>query len=249
MKREVFRGQNTFRFVYFRYKDSPYFSLLILFLSLSICIILIFQIIIPQTQNWFSIRDEVVATRQKIAILRSNALFMSGLNKAILESNRQIAIRALPVEKDFGDIINAIAIAAVNSGVSVDDFSFTLGRISTTSAEFKKQEDTQASMTRLSLSLRGDMGKLKSFVNEISEKLPLNEIESIDTSRGNTYISLYFYSKPYMRPRISYDESIHPLSPENSSVFSTLSKWNSRMSSYLGETQQPPPPSSGVPLF
>lgn len=248
MNSEVWRGQNSAKFIYFRYKDSPYFSLVILSISIIVCFLLILQIIIPQAQDWFTIRDEAIATRQKISIIQGNSTFMLTLNKSILERNRQLAIHALPAQKDFGEIVNAIAIAAVKSGVSVDDFSFSLGLVSSTSAELKKHPEMKDPVTKLRLSLRGDINKLKSFIVETSEKLPISQVESLEMSNGGIYISLVFYSKPYVAPRISEDDPIRPLSPENNSIFTKLSKWD-EASSFYYENQQTLSPSSAVPLF
>ncbi len=247
MKSEVWRGQNSARYMYFRYKDSPYFSWLILSISLFVCSLLIFQIIIPSAQNWFSIRDEAAAMRQQIGILRANINFMSVLNKQALEGNRQLAIRALPSEKDFGSIINAITIAAVKSGVSVDDFSFNLGLISTTKSVSAKHPDAGEPMTKLSLFLSGGIDRTKSFITGISEKLPISQIESVDMGNGSTHLMLFFHSKPYAAPRISENAPIRPLSAENNSLFIKLSQWDADSSSY--ENQQVQGPSSVVPLF
>lgn len=246
MKKEVWRGQNSARFIYFRCKDSPYFFWLILSIIFLVCFFLIFQVIIPQAQSWFSIRDEVEATRQKIDIIEKNKAFMSTLNKDVVEGNRKLAIRALPVDKDFGGIINAVVIAAVKSGVSIDDFSFNLGLVSSPSAESKKNTEASEPTTKLSLYLSGNINKVKSFITEISEKLPISEIETVDASNGGTYLSLFFYSKPYAAPRISEGEPIRSLSADNNSLFNKLSQWDAASSYGNQETQGP---SSAVPLF
>lgn len=247
MKTEVWRGQNSARFIYFRYKDSPYFSWLILSIIILVCFLLIFQIIIPQGQNWFSIRDEAVATRQRIDIIKKNTVFMSELNKNVVEGERQLAIRALPVEKDFGGIINAVTIAALKSGVSVDDFSFNLGRVTSASAESSKQPEASEPTTKLSLSLSGDRDRIKSFISEISEKLPISQIDSIDSGDSNTIISLFFYSKAYVAPRITEEEPIRPLTPENNILYGKLLQWD--VASSYNENEPKQMSSSDVPLF
>lgn len=247
MKSEVWRGQNSARFIYYRYKDSPYFSWLILSISLVVCLLLIFKIIIPGIQDWFSLRDEAIATRQRITILRANTFFASTLNKKVLDDDMQLAIRALPVEKDFGEIINAVVVAAVKSGVSVEDFSFNLGLVSSTSGKLKEKPEESGSTTKLSLFLSGSIDNVKRFITEISEKLPISQIESVETSSDTTNISLSFYAKRYAAPRINENNPIPPLSAENNSLFSKLSQWG-KVSSF-NDNQQTQPPSSEVPLF
>lgn len=246
MKKDVWLRQNSARIIYFRYKDTAYFSLLILLLCFLACFILLFKIMIPQIQSWFSIRDEAVAMRHKIAVLRSNYFFMSGMNKTILENNRQTVVHSLPSEKDFGSIIDAVVISAMKSGVSLNDFSFAVGQVSSDSAQRKKNEADP--LIKLSIILNGNLDKVKSFLFETGKTLPLSEVEFVDIEGDTANISLLFYSKPYVSPRIAEEEPIRPLSSENNSVINILSRWEEEMKSFSQEDQLPPP-SSSLPLF
>jgi Tfp pilus assembly protein PilO len=249
MKREVWRGQNSLRFFYYRYKDSPYYSLIILFVVICVCFILILNIIIPQIYNWFSVRDEIIATQGRINTIHRNLDYMSlQVNKTTLENNRQLALRALPVDKDFGDIINAVAISAVKAGVSVDDFSFTPGQISKSDVNSTKS-GLNLSNIKVTLSLTGGVKETGKFIAEINEKLPVNEIENVDTSNGRSTISIIFYSKPYKASAIQFDQPIKIISAENGKLLGTLSEWNANMNSLSGENQPPPASSEAVPLF
>lgn len=248
IKKEAWRGQNSAKFIYFRYKDSPYFSLLMLSIILIVCFLLVTTVIIPQAQKWLSIRDEETATRQRLANIRNNIAFMSALNKQANDDNMKLAVRALPVEKDFGAIINAVAIAAVQSGVSVDDFSFSLGLVSSGSGAKKSQGEMNENMTSsITLSLEGGIDKMKTFITKIGEKLPISEIESVNFDNNGTYLSLFFHSKPYAAPRVSEDESINALSAENNSLFGKLAAWD-EISSY-DDNLLTPASSAAIPLF
>ena len=252
MKREVWRGQNSIRFIYYQYKDSPYYSFLILFIVICVCLILIFNIIIPQVYNWFSIRDETIATQGRVNTLRHNLDFISlQVNKTTLENNRQLALRALPVDYDFGDIINAVAISAVKAGVSVDDFNFSPGQVSKASANSAKagRSGSNLSEIKVNLSLTGGVKEVKKFIAEINEKLPIDEIENIDISNGRSTISLIFFSKPYKASIIRYDEPIKLISSENGNLLGTLSEWNLNMNALSVGDQLPQASSEAVPLF
>lgn len=249
MKREVWRGQNSLRFLYYRYKDSPYYSLIILFIVICACFILILNIIIPQVYNWFSVRDEAIATQVKINTLHRNLDFMSlQINKTTLENNRQLALRALPIDKDFGDIVNSIAISAVKAGVSVDDFSFNPGQISKSNINPTKS-GLNLSSIKVTLSLTGGLKETSKFIAEINEKLPANEIQNVDTSNGRSTISIIFYSKPYKASSIQLDQPIKVISAENGNLLGTLSGWNADMNALYGGNQPPPASSEAVPLF
>ncbi len=236
MRSETWLRHNNARFIYFSYKDSPYYSFLILIIIISVSIVLIFNILMPQANSWFSIRDESIATQQRISIITGNIDYMSKLNKTALENNRQTVIRALPVEKDFADIINAVGVSAVRSGISVNDFTFALGSVPTASSE----------TIMLELSLNGSIDGIKTFIKEIGEKLPLSEVDAVDTTNTTTAISLKFHSKSYRPLKIRDEEPIRPVSAENGTILGTLSTWSSNTSS---DPLALPPPSSSIPLF
>ena len=249
MKHEVWRGQSSLRFLYYRYKDSSYYLFFVLFVVIFVCFILIFNIIIPQVNNWFSIRDETIATQGRIATLRQNLDFISHqVNRTTLENNRQLALRALPVDKDFGDIINSVAIAAVKAGVSVDDFNFSPGQISNISAG-SVSPGYDLSDTKVTISLTGGVEGVKKFITEVNRELPLNNIENVDMGNGRSTISIVFFSKPYKAAVIHGDEPIKIISAENGKLLAILSEWSSNMNAFFGGNQLPQASSAAVPLF
>lgn len=246
MKKEVWHGPNTARFIYLSYKDTPYFSLIIFSFLLLISLLLILNIVIPQTQNWFSLREEAIATQARVDTLKKNISYMSGINKTSLENNRQTVIRALPVEKDFESIINAVTASSALSGVSIDDFSFALGPIASSSGAMLKKNNG-LDMITITLSLGGNIGNIKNFIAGIEEKMPISEIVSAETGKDGTTISLLFYSKPYRPVNILYTDPIQPVSAANTTLLGKLSSWSKGIMSSSEET--PPAPSADIPLF
>lgn len=129
MKKEVYFGKNSIRFLYYRYKDSPYYFLGIIALVVICCLFLVTQVIMPQYEKWFLIKNEVEITQQKIDILKQNINYMSSLDRAMVTDQFQVAISAMPVEKDFSAILAAVNDSALKAGVSLEDYSFQLGDI------------------------------------------------------------------------------------------------------------------------
>ncbi len=247
MKKDAWLGHSSAKFVYYSHKDSPYFLLLVFTLIFSVCIVLIFNVIIPQAESWFSIRDESLATQGRINIIRSNTKFISiGLDKGALESDRESLISALPVEKDFASIIRAVTLSSAKAGISVDDFAFGIGSIASSSAQKSNSTITGVDAITLSLSMKGSTDGIIAFIKEVGEKLPLSEVDTVEAGENSTTLSLIFFSKPYEAAEIQLDEPILPVSAENSTLLSEISKWNT------GETdvfEEVPERSSDVPLF
>ncbi len=237
-------GQNNLRLLYYRYKDSAYFSLTIIAFVIVICIILFFQVIIPQVQSWFSIRDEVIATQARIDTINKNINFVNNIDKSALNEQVDIATRALPLDKNFGQIVGAISDASAKSGVSLDDFSFQVGNVASVSGQPTSiQKDLSA--VKLTVSIAGSVDSVNAFVREIREKLPLSEIINIDGDTHLTSITLQFYQKQFPHIVFKDDEPLVPLSNANIALLQKLSGWKPTESQSQGSVAS----SSGVPLF
>jgi hypothetical protein len=225
MNDDTWLGKNSLRFWYYRYKDSSYYSLSIISLTIIVCIILIVQIIIPQVQSWFSIRDEVIATRERISVLRDNSNFMNNLDRSLLNSQIQIASSALPPEKKFDTILNAISDSALQSSVSLGDFSFHVGNISSSSGQIVDSSQKGLSGIEITLVVASNIDGAKKFLSKVKEKLPLSEVIQVEGGLQSTTITLRFFQKPY--PKIVYHDTqpISPVTGANTQLLQRLSSW------------------------
>ncbi len=226
MIKEKLRGSNSARFIYYSYKDSPYYSLLLLSVILAFVILLFFSFVMPQFESFFSLRDEAIAARGRISILNSNLTFMSRLNKTALENSRMTVVQALPVEKDFASIITSINQSSRNAGIAVEDYTFGLGPLSADTPTNQTQHNS-GEFIYIKLSLKGNVSDIKNFIKEMSQKLPLNEVESIEAESDSAFITLKFFSKAYKAPRLNNEEPINPISAQNSLLISDLNSWKS----------------------
>ena len=89
MNNDTWIGKKGFRYFYYKFRDSEYYGLAIIGVTLLVCAVLLFNIIIPEVTQWFSIRDEVIATREQIATLQQNINFINNLDKNALNSQLQ----------------------------------------------------------------------------------------------------------------------------------------------------------------
>jgi len=237
MSKRVFFGQNDLRFLYFRYKDSNYYSISVIVLIIVVCVILVFMVIIPQAENYFSIRREVVALRSKISVLNENINFMNNIDKSVLNSQLNVTTQALPAEKDFAGINNALTASAIRSGVTIDDFVFNIGKESSAKSQ---------SSVSLVIKVNGTIDRVKRFLKEISEKLPISEVSSIESSSNSTNVTLAFHYQSFPKIVFKEDEPITPLTDPKKALIQQLSSWQtgSNLPGFV-----PSGSSSAVPLF
>jgi len=237
------KQNNSLFFYYNRFKDSPYYSLSLIVGVVSISLILIFQLIIPQLESWFSIRDEVIATSARISTINQNINFMNNVDKSRLNNELQVSTNALPTEKDLGAILGALSDSALLAGVSFDDFSFQLGTIASGSGQNDDKPSVKdLSTIKLTVVISGSVDGIGKFLKQINEKLPLSEIVSVDGDPEATSVTLQFYQKQFPNIKFQDDRPLTSLSDADVALLQKLSKWQT-------SSLKAPAASSSVPLF
>ncbi len=247
MNSKVFFGRNDIRYLYYRFKDSGLYSVSIIIITIAVCFILIASIIIPLANNYFSLRGEVISKREQIRIVNENIEFMKNLNKVELADQLAIATSAVPAQKEFGGIIYALADSAAKSGVSVNDYQFSVGEITSGSVIAGLVKGDNSQTIDMTITLEGSAVRVRNFLKEINEKSPLVEVYEVDKSTGSTLVKLKFHYKPFPEITIKGDEMIKLISQEKKAVIEKISSW--KTSPVFEVESLPTSSSSAIPLF
>lgn len=211
---------------YIRYKDSPYFSATVYASILLVSIFLIYFVLVPQVTNFFSIREEISRTRERIAVMNDNIAFLMSLNDQELNQDVSLVTTALPPERDVSLLLSAINDAARQSGVLLDDFSFQAGRISSRgSAPGATEGDERAKIT---FNVQGSLTEITTLVTQLQQKIPLLAIAEVDATFGSnnsTEITVTYYTKAL--PLVQEDASLplKPLTNQNKALLDQLQSW------------------------
>ncbi len=245
--KDTWIGKKGFRYWYYKFRDSELYSITTLFVAIVICIVLSLYLILPELSNWFSIRKEVTATRQRIAVLQQNVNFMNNLDKNILNQQLLTSTQALPSEKDFGTMLNAISNASANSGVSLNDYSFQVGNIASSSGKTTIAAPNQLSSIQVIVVVDGSLDKIRKFIHALENSSPLAEVAMINGSAPNTSVTIQFYQKPFPVGNFSPFTPLTPLSNNKVTLLQTLSQWQGP-STIRNETRSTSS-GSATPLF
>lgn len=244
MKKEIWIGKKGFRYWYYKFRDSEWFTFTFVGIALLVSVALVVYWVIPELSNWFSIRDEVLATRQQIAILQDNINFLNNLNRNTLKQQLQIATDSLPAEKDFGGIINDVSNASLVSGVTLNNYSFQIGDIASSSGQIEYNGLTSI---QIILTVIGNTNNLFKFIQKLENSIPLSEITAINGNEGNYSLTVQFYQKPFPPSDFSADTLLTPLTAKDAGLFQMLSNWQN--STPTKNYSLPQGANSGVPLF
>lgn len=207
--------QGTARILYYRYKGYL-ISAAIIF----ICLLLFLFLIIPQIQTVLSLRSQEEQYRQKITILKENIAFLNRLDDASLNSQTQLVSIALPPEKDFVSILYALSTAAENASVSLSDFAFAIGEMSSSAIPAGTRPSIE-----IEVGIRGDTAGIKRFLSTLSSLIPVSEVERIEGSANSSTIGINFYYRPLPPITFKDDARISAQSAKEQELLKTLATW------------------------
>lgn len=209
--------QSVLHILYIKYKVY-----LLPFGIILLCVILFFSFVMPQFQTYFNTRDEVAADETTIAHLNQNLATLQGLNPEQIKTNLAIAEAALPIEKDYAGILNAISEAASSANVSIGDYSFQIGDI------YSKNPSTAINgqlPVDIALTISGTLDDAQNFMAALNKEFPLSEVASISTRNGNgSEIKATFFYNPLPPIQFSPTFLIQPISPVQQKLMISLAK-------------------------
>lgn len=209
---------------YYNFRYSQYYRLILPVIVILIGLVMLTVYIFPQVNNWFSVRSEVEATQARINIMRQNARVLENINKEVVESEFLIASQALPPNKDFSGILDAINDAAIKSGITLDDYEFSLGSIFADKSGNETPSDSASIL--LNLSVEGDANAVSSFLSEIESEIPIAKLQSINFSDNKGQIQLSFLIKPFADINIRYDTPLTLLNNNQRNLMQMLNQWS-----------------------
>jgi hypothetical protein len=249
MKNSLWIGKKGLRYWYYNFRDSEYYSLTLIGLVVIVSLYLLFTIIIPETSQWFSIRREVIATRQNIATLQQNINLINVMDKNVLNEQLQTASVALPPEKNFSTMLNAITNAAAISNVTLNDYSFQVGNIASGQGQSGNSNYSDIPATVITIVVNGNIDDLRKFINTIENSVPISEVTGIDGGGENLSITLQFYQKPFPAVTFNDETPIEPLTASQVNLLHSLNKWENPASLQTTQTGNGSGSAVPVPLF
>ncbi|MBI2028730.1 MAG: hypothetical protein HYT07_03935 [Candidatus Levybacteria bacterium] len=194
-----------------------------------VCLALVILVIIPQIKTLFVVQEEARNASQKLSTLRNNLGTLENLDVGLLESQLRTSTLALPINKDFGGILNAIFFASQKTGVRIGRFSFAVGELTQGEQEEEQEEEQKeegSTSTGLTVTLDSDIGAVNSFITEIQKTLPLSEIGSVTTDSNSSTVTLLFYYKVLPVASLLKNLTINSISQEKLSLLSKMESFN-----------------------
>lgn len=190
-------SQLVFTSLYYRYN-----AFITPIATLCACFLLFLLVIMPEIQNFLATKDAITTNTQDLDVLKSNLQTITSLNDASLNQTLTTATSALPTEKDFAGILNALSSAAAAAGTSLGDYSFQIGDLS----GLDQQGLASQLPLQLNVIVQGGLLTAGNFVTSLKNELPLsNTIALVSNANNTTTITVVFY---YARlPKIIFQDT------------------------------------------
>lgn len=216
----------SLKLLFYRYKDTVYYPIVNVGILFVVGVFLLFQLVIPQFSQWFSVQREVDTIKQNIKTMQENTSFLSSLDPEALNSDVQIVTSAYPFENDYVGIIDVLTKTSVKTGVTLSDFSLSVGDPKLGNLPGKYLMD---------LSFVATLEVAKHFISELEQALPLAAVTSIDNNGDATSVSLEFYYHGFPAITINQKEKLTPLSTKDRELLTRLRTWQIAMQNVAGD--------------
>jgi len=174
-----------------RIDDNKDYLLPIVVLGTGIFLVIFF--ILPQLLSFpakLSQRNEEVARLKEIKVAKE---ILSRVNEDELNSQVESVSNALPTERNFEGVFNAIATAANASNTQISGYIFNeANQIGT--------EEAQSQVSRnltFTITINGTPDQAALFLEELYKTGPIAGVKKIDYSDGETKMEIDFFYKPF----------------------------------------------------
>lgn len=186
-----------------------------------VSLFLFIKFIIPQMVALSETQELIKTENEKLEILRNNLNLLSNANEQTLDSQLAVTTEALPTNKDFAGILNAVSLAANRTGVFLGDFEFQVGDVSKDNPQIPLSPSLE-----LVLTVRGGVKPTLNFINELYRSVPVSEVLTLEINDTVALLTTSFYYKTYPKTGFSYNVPLKPLSKRSLDTINEISSWN-----------------------
>ena len=202
----------TIRTLYTDYKPFiiPFFTILS-------CIIVFLIFILPQANEFFRSQKTVSEEREKLNVLKNNLSVLQTSSDSELDSQVNVLSSALPPNKNFEGVINALSYSANVTGVILGNFDFAVGSLTESPKEIQKFPYLE-----IELNLTGGIDQASNFLDTLSKTLPMSRVIMLGVTPSGSSVRLAFYYKPFPQAKFNENAKIDPVSKKGQVLIDEL---------------------------
>lgn len=231
MNGKINLDSELFKKIYSKYKKH-----LIYVCAIFVCFLVIIFYAIPELSEISKINEARKQETEKLKILNNNLKILRELNQNTLDSQFDTVTSALPSGKNFESILNSISQSAGKSGVSLEDFSLSVGDVSAPAAESSKGFP----FIEIALSIGSSPRQLVEFLSDLSKTFPLSEITSLQKSDVGASVRVRFYYKSFLTTGFSDYAPFGGIGAKEVLLLDSISPWKAESFSFTATSSSGP---------
>jgi len=217
MKNYSFTAQTTFRILYYNNKEY-----VIPVIVITVCILIFLQFIIPQVQQVFWNFSQVNVIQQKVQSIEKNISIASSLDDSQLNQSLQTTFTALPQEKNFSSIIDAVNKAAAISNVFLGDYTVQVGDLGAAAENKNSPKNLQFVLT-----INGNIYDIQRFLTALKSNMPLSSATDVKVDQSNNaQITVIFYYKPLSAISFTSSTPLQPITDSQNKLLNQIASSN-----------------------
>ncbi len=191
-------------------------------LAIIISIALFLFVLLPQILAFPKTRTEVNTEEKKLDEFVAARNYAGSVNSADLNTDLILATKALPVDKDYTSMINAVSSAAESSSTTIQSYRFLIG-----SGTLNKTSLAAGGIPSIAIqvNINGDYNQLLTFMKALYETVPVSEISNVSYSNGSSLLLINFFYKPLPSAEVSTGELIRDKNIQEKDVFEIITNW------------------------
>lgn len=217
MRNQVYIDRGMLELLY--YNNKPY---IIPVFTIGVCVLLFFQLIIPQFQDVLTVWERERQLAKGIEMYKNNLAVLEKIPSSTVDNDLRVVSSVLPPHKDFEGVFATISNAAGKSQVKVGDYSLSVGKLELDSNSPKVLETNLP----VSLNVSGSISGIRSFIKTLYLSGPIARISSVNFKDDSSSVKLFFYYKPFPFLSIDYNKKITDLSKLEKDKIQEFSSWN-----------------------
>lgn len=193
-------------------------------MAIVIALALTFFIIIPQLVNYFSTQKTINATKARTAFINSKADNLSAIDVTDYKDNLNIALAALPEDKDIPAAVSQIQATLSASKLQLNDMTF-----SNNSLPVDQSSSIPATLQnyQIKIDVTGTQDALIAFMGNIKNGPEIMKVISIDLSSNKPGVfdaaldlAVYYQGTPSSLGSI--EQPVSPPTPEETATLTKL---------------------------
>lgn len=186
-----------------------------------VVILFSYKFVLPKLTTALEIYRQIGTERTRLAILKTKTIDLQNSDEKELQNNNDLALKAIPSQKNVINVITSLDNLANQNGVLIDNLTISSsGKESTISAQGLNHYE-------FSLQVIAGLDQIKTFMDRIKTSLPILTVRglTVDNVQQQTDLNIQTYYLDFPQTIGAIDAPVQKLTQDEEDVLKKLSSY------------------------